>query len=76
MELPREPSTIAAKDDVITTCFTVGAFFLIALRTPVVPLIAGSKRSFFVSVTLKWKSKTGISALIQTPLSYIPLSRS
>ena len=49
---------IAAKDDVITTCFTEGAFFLMALRTPVVPIMAGSRRSFFVSVILKWNCDT------------------
>ena len=49
---------MAAKDDVITTCFTLGAFFLIALRIPVVPMMAGSKRSFLISVTLKWNYRT------------------
>ena len=38
-----------------TTRLTEGALFLMALRIPVVPIIAGSRRSFFVSVTLKWK---------------------
>lgn len=42
-----------ANEEVITTRFTVGAFFLIALRIPIVPIIAGSRRSFFVSVMLK-----------------------
>lgn len=53
-ELPLEGLTIDANEEVITTLFTVGAFFLIALRTPVVPMIAGSRRSFLTSVTLKW----------------------
>lgn len=37
--------TIAANDDVITTCLTVGALFLIDFRMPVVPMTAGSRRS-------------------------------
>lgn len=63
MELPLEPSIIDAKDEVMTTRFTVGAFFLMALRIPVVPIIAGSKRSFLVSLTLKWNSS--VSAHLQ-----------
>ena len=39
----------------MTTRVTAGADFLIAWRIPVVPIMAGSKRSFFVSVILKWK---------------------
>ena len=46
---------MAAKEEVMTTLFTVGALALIALRMPVVPLMAGSRRSFFVSWMLKWK---------------------
>lgn len=38
---------IAAKLLVITTRLTVGAFFLIAFKSPVVPMMAGSK--------LRWK---------------------
>jgi hypothetical protein len=30
----------------LTTLFTVGAFFLMDLRIPVVPMIAGSRSSF------------------------------
>ena len=45
--------TIAAKEDVMTTRFTDGAEALMALRIPVVPLIAGSKKSFTGSWTLK-----------------------
>lgn len=41
--------------ELLTTFFTVGPFFLIAFSTPVVPMMAGSSRSFLVSVTLKWK---------------------
>ena len=36
-----------------TTRLTVGACFFVDSRTPVVPMIAGSNRSFLVSVTLK-----------------------
>jgi len=45
-----------AKELVITTLVTDGADFLMALRMPVVPIIAGSKRSCFVfsGVVLKW----------------------
>jgi hypothetical protein len=43
---PFEGSTIAAKEDVITTCFTEGAFFLIDFKIPVVPITAGSSRSY------------------------------
>jgi hypothetical protein len=46
---------MAAKEEVMTTRFTVGALFLIAFKIPVVPFTAGSRRSFFVSVVLKWK---------------------
>lgn len=45
-----EPLTIEAKEEVMTTRLTVGAFFLIALSMPVVPMMAGSRRSFLVSV--------------------------
>lgn len=48
-------SWIAAKEDVITTRFTVGANRWIALRMDVVPFMAGSRRSFWMSVMLKWK---------------------
>ena len=43
---------IDAKDEVMTTLLTEGAFFLIAFKIPVVPMTAGSMRSFCVSVTL------------------------
>ena len=33
---------------------TVGAFWVMALSIPVVPMMAGSRRSFFMSETLKW----------------------
>lgn len=36
-----------------TTRLTVGAYCFVEVRTPVVPMMAGSRRSFFVSVTLK-----------------------
>lgn len=36
----------------IPTLFTVGAFLAMALRIPVVPTMAGSRRSFWTSVTL------------------------
>lgn len=42
---PLLPFTIAAKEDVITTCLTVGALFFIDFRMPVVPMTAGSIRS-------------------------------
>jgi hypothetical protein len=48
---------MAAKEEVITTRFTEGAFFLMAFRIPVVPIMAGSNRSFLTSVTLKWNYK-------------------
>lgn len=48
--LPLYGSTMAAKDDVITTLFTVGALFLIDLRMPVVPMTAGSSRSCVPSI--------------------------
>jgi hypothetical protein len=58
-----------AKEEVITTRFTVGAFFLMAFSIPVVPIIAGSRRSFLVSVTLKWKGwNTSVRALSSRPL--------
>jgi hypothetical protein len=37
---PLPESTIAAKEEVITTRLTVGALFLIDRRIPIVPLIA------------------------------------
>lgn len=37
-----------------TTRLTVGAFWVMALSIPVVPMMAGSRRSFFISVTLRW----------------------
>lgn len=46
---PLLPFTIAANEDVITTCLTDGALFLIDLRIPVVPITAGSIRSCLVS---------------------------
>ena len=46
---------MAAKEDVIATRLTEGALALIALRIPVVPMMAGSSKSFFGSVMLKWK---------------------
>lgn len=39
----------------LTTRLTVGALFLMARRMPVVPIMAGSRRSLLMSVTLKWK---------------------
>ena len=42
--------TMAAKEEVITTRVTVGALALMALRMPRVPFMAGSRRSFWVSV--------------------------
>lgn len=47
--------TIEANEEVMTTLFTVGAWALMAFRIPVVPLIAGSKKSLTGSWTLKWK---------------------
>lgn len=41
----------------MTTRFTVGALALIALRIPVVPLIAGSRISLSGSVNLKWNGE-------------------
>jgi len=38
-----------------TTRLTVGAWDLMDFSMPVVPMTAGSNRSFFGSVTLKWK---------------------
>jgi len=49
---PFEALRIDAKDEVMTTLLTEGAFFLIAFKIPVVPMTAGSMRSFWVSVTL------------------------
>ena len=46
-----------AKEEVITTRVTLGAFFLMAERTPFVPFMAGARRAFLVSVTLKWKGE-------------------
>ena len=43
---------IDAKEEVMTTRLTDGAFFLMAFKIPVVPTMAGSRRSFLVSVTL------------------------
>ena len=37
-----------------TTRLTVGAYFFVDSRIPVVPMTAGSRSSFFVSVVLKW----------------------
>lgn len=37
-----------------TTRLTVGAYLVMALSIPVVPMMAGSRRSFFISVTLRW----------------------
>ena len=37
-----------------TTRLTVGACFFADSRIPVVPMIAGSSRSFLLSVVLKW----------------------
>lgn len=44
---------IAADDEVMTIRFTLGAYALMDLRIPVVPLIAGSRKSFTGSSTLK-----------------------
>jgi len=60
-----------AKEEVITTRVTVGAYLLIAWSTPVVPWIAGSRRSFLVSVILKWNGEAvleGISAVCRKGL--------
>ena len=46
---------MAAKEEVMTTLVTAGALALMAVRMPVVPRMAGSRRSFFVSWMLKWK---------------------
>ena len=48
---------MAANDEVMTTRLTEGALALIALRIPVVPLIAGSRISFTGSVNLKWNGE-------------------
>lgn len=50
-------SIIDAKEEVITTRLTEGAERWIDLRMEVVPIMAGSKRSRFASVTLKWKGE-------------------
>jgi hypothetical protein len=50
-QFPLVGFTIAANDDVMTTRFTEGAFFLIDFKIPVVPMIAGSRRSCLVSVS-------------------------
>lgn len=50
---PLDGFTIAAKDDVMTTCFTVGAFFLMDFKMPVVPMTAGSSKSCLVSESSK-----------------------
>lgn len=44
---------IAAEDDVTTTRLTDGPYALIDLRIPVVPLMAGSRKSLTGSSTLK-----------------------
>lgn len=44
---------IVADDEVTTTRLTVGAWALTDLRIPVVPLIAGSRKSFIGSWMLK-----------------------
>jgi hypothetical protein len=49
---PFEAVRTDAKDEVMTTLFTEGAFFLMAFKMPVVPITAGSMRSFCVSATL------------------------
>ena len=41
----------------MTTRLTLGAEALMALRMPVVPWIAGSRRSFLTSLILKWKGE-------------------
>ena len=46
--------TIAANEEVMARRLTVGAFFLIAFRIPLVPKTAGSRMSFLGSVNLKW----------------------
>jgi len=45
---------MAADEDVRTTLFTVGACALMDLRIPVVPLMAGSRKSLTGSLTLRW----------------------
>jgi hypothetical protein len=71
---PFEALRIDAKDEVMTTLLTEGAFFLIAFKIPVVPMTAGSMRSFWVSVTLikppesassNWQLKKQSSGLYQ-----------
>lgn len=47
-------SIIAANEDVMTTLLTDGALRLIAVKRPTVPLTAGSSKSFWMSVALKW----------------------
>ena len=42
---PWDALIIAANEDVITTCLTVGALFFIDFKIPVVPMTAGSIRS-------------------------------
>lgn len=48
-----EASRMAAKDEVMTTRFTAGADLAMASRMLVVPMTAGSIRSFWGSVMLK-----------------------
>lgn len=45
---------MAANEEVRTTRLTAGAYFLMASRIDVVPLMAGSRISVFGSVNLKW----------------------
>lgn len=52
-DAPFEALRMEAKDEVMTTLLTEGAFFLMAFKIPVVPITAGSMRSFWVSVTLR-----------------------
>ncbi len=47
----------------LTTRLTLGACCLTDFSIPVVPIIAGSSKSVFVSVTLKWK---GLAVWITT----------
>lgn len=44
---------MAAEDEVMTTRFTDGPYALIDLRMPVVPLMAGLRKSLTGSSTLK-----------------------
>jgi hypothetical protein len=55
-QLPLNGLTMLAKEEVMTTRLTVGADFLMDLRTPVVPIMAGSRSSLDLSVRI-WEEK-------------------